>query len=235
MFVNTLKKARSNFFGEVNCAFFLNFFFFKTSCCSYIHLSAGQKPHTENYSWNYRDCLSLTLPGFPSFLSGRERWVCTRWWVARQPPNSSLPQRPHAEDPKQNQSMSSVRNGQPTLFRMEEQMSLKLIFGHKKLKFGFKISVSKIWNRGRTCSFYFFPDMFSPVRKHFPFYPMDCSQSLNVKSSSLYRTTNTTMLVKHNKKEKKKKAEPTTWAMATVLEAGVHTGSDPDTNPWRVR
>lgn len=37
-----LEKASSNFFWEVNCAFF-----FKTSCCIYIHLSAGQKPHTD--------------------------------------------------------------------------------------------------------------------------------------------------------------------------------------------
>lgn len=39
-----LEKASSNFFWEVNCAFF---FFFKTSCCIYIHLSAGYKPHTD--------------------------------------------------------------------------------------------------------------------------------------------------------------------------------------------
>ena len=37
-----LEKASSNSFGEVNCAFF-----FKTSCCIYIHRSAGQKPHVD--------------------------------------------------------------------------------------------------------------------------------------------------------------------------------------------
>lgn len=107
-------------------------FFFKTSCCIYIRLSAGQKPHTENYPWSYRDCLSPTLPGFPSFLSARERWVCTSWWVARQPPDSSLAHRPRRPGAQSGTCpWASVRNRQPTLSRMEEQMSLKLIFGHR--------------------------------------------------------------------------------------------------------
>lgn len=84
---------------------------------------------------------------------------------------------------------------------MEEQMSLKLILD-TEIKIWFKISVSKIWNRGRKCSF-IFPDMFSR-EKTLSVLSHGLLPVPNVKSSSLYRTTNTTMLVQQNKKEKKK-------------------------------
>lgn len=93
----------------------------------------------------------------------------------------------------------------PPLFRMEEQMSLKLILD-TEIKIWFKISVSKIWNRGRKCSF-IFPDMFSR-EKTLSILSHGLLPVPNVKSSSLYRTTNTTMLVQQNKKEKKKQNPP---------------------------
>ena len=75
--------------------------------------------------------------------------------------------------------MSSARNRQPNLFHMEEQMSLEPILD-TEIKIWFKISVSKVWNRGRKCSLFFLTCF--PVRKHVPFYPMDCSQSLMLKA-----------------------------------------------------
>lgn len=53
-------------------------------------------------------------------------------------PHSSLPKRQRAEAHKQNHSMSSVRNRQPNLFRMEEQMSSELILDTEMKKFGLK-------------------------------------------------------------------------------------------------
>lgn len=81
------------------------------------------------------------------------------------------------------------------------------------------------------------------MRKHFPFHPMDCSQSLIVKSSSLYRTTNVTTLVKQNKK-KNTKTPHTVLVMAVVLEgdvscdppaAGARAGSDLETSANQVK
>lgn len=131
--------------------------------------------------------------------------------------------------------MSSARNRQPNLFHMEEQMSLELILD-TEIKIWFKISVSKIWNRGRKCSLFFLTCF--PMRKHFPFYPMDCSQSLIVNSSSLYRTTNITMLVKQNKKKRKPKKHRASDGCCTgrrsqlwpAPTAGAHTVSELETS-----
>lgn len=115
--------------------------------------------------------------------------------------------------------MSSVRNRQPNLFRMEEQMSLKLILD-TEIKIWFKISVSKIWNRGRKCSLFFLTCFL--VRKHFPFLSHGLLPVPNVKSSSLYRTTNTTTLVKQKN---------TVLVMAVVLEVGVSRDPRPLQEP----
>lgn len=134
--------------------------------------------------------------------------------------------------------MSSARNRQPNLFHMEEQMSLELILD-TEIKIWFKISVSKIWNRGRKCSLFFLTCF--PTRKHFPFYPMDCSQSLIVKSSSLYRTTNITTLVKQNKKKNKKHRASDGCCTGRRSQlwpapaAGAHPGSEPETSMYWVK
>lgn len=136
-----LEKASSNFFWEVNCAFFF-FFFLKTSCCIYIHLSARQKPHTGLFLKLQR--LSFTDFAWFSFLSFCEgKMSFYKLGGCQATPNSSLTKRQRAEDHKQNHSMSSVRNRQPNLFHMEEQMSFKLILD-TEIKIWFKISVSKI-------------------------------------------------------------------------------------------
>lgn len=133
-----LEKARSNFLGEVNCAFF----FFKTSCCIYIHLSAGQKPHTELLLKLQR--LSFTDFAWFFFVSFCEGKMSLYKLVGCQAtPNSSLTERSRAEGHEQTHPGSSDRSRRPPLFRMEEQMSLKLILD-TEIKIWFKISVSKI-------------------------------------------------------------------------------------------
>lgn len=107
--------------------------------------------------------------------------------------------------------MSSVRNRQPNLFRMEEQMSLKLILD-TEIKIWFKISVSKIWNRGRKCSLFFLTCF--PMRKHFPFYPMDWSQSLMLKAVLFIEL----LMQLHWLNKSRKNA---VQVMATVLEVGI--------------
>lgn len=102
------------------------------------------KPHIALLLKLYR--LSFTDFALFSFISLRERWLFTSWT-----PNSSLTKRQHAEFHKQNHSVRWVRNRQPNLFHMKEQMPLKLILD-TKIKIWFKISVSKIWKRMRKCS-----------------------------------------------------------------------------------
>lgn len=65
--------------------------------------------------------------------------------------------------------------------------------------------------------FFIFPDMFSR-EKTLSILSHGLLPVPNVKSSSLYRTTDATMLVKQKKRKKRKNTMP---VMATVLEAGV--------------
>lgn len=137
--------------------------------------------------------------------------------------------------------MSSVRNRQPNLFHMEEQMSLKLILD-TEIKIWFKISVSKIWNRGRKCSLFFLTCF--PVRKHFPFYPMDCSQSLMLNAVLFIELLiQLCWLNKQTKKPQKNKKHRASdgycigsrsqlWPMPA---AGAHTGSELEISMYQVK
>lgn len=125
------KRQGATFFGGGSklCIFF---FFLRTSCCIYIRLSAGQnatygKLLLKLQRLSFTDFCLAFLPFF--FCEGK--MSLHKLVGCQATPNSSLTQRPRAEDHKQNQSVSSVRNRQPALVRMEEQMSLKLIFGHR--------------------------------------------------------------------------------------------------------
>lgn len=196
--------------GSKLCIFFLNKLLHLHPSKCWTKATYRITPETTEIVFHW-----LCLVFLRFFLWGKDEFVQVGGLLGN--PKLSLTKRPRAEDHKQNHFMSSVRNRQSTLFRMEEQMSLKLILD-TEIKIWFKISVSKIWNRGRKCSF-IFPDMFSR-EKTLSVLSHGLLPVPNVKSSSLYRTTNTTMLVKQNKKEKKK-AKPTMLVMATVLEAGV--------------
>lgn len=69
--------------------------------------------------------------------------------------------------------------------------------------------------------FFIFPDMFSR-EKTLSFLSHGLLPVPNVKSSSLYRTTNITMVVKQtNKKNPRKRKKNTVLVMAIVLEGGV--------------
>lgn len=68
--------------------------------------------------------------------------------------------------------------------------------------------------------FFIFPDMFSR-EKTLSFLSHGLLPVPNVKSSSLYRTTNTTMLVKQTNKKNPKKTKNTVLVMAIVLGVGV--------------
>lgn len=132
--------------------------------------------------------------------------------------------------------MSSVRNRQPNLFHMEEQMSLKLILD-TEIKIWFKISVSKIWNRGRKCSLFFLTCF--PVRKHFPFYPMDCSQSLMLKAV-LFIELLIQLRWLNKQKEKTHRASDGycigSWSQLWPMPAaGAHAGSELETRICQVK
>lgn len=69
--------------------------------------------------------------------------------------------------------------------------------------------------------FFIFPDMFSR-EKTLSFLSHGLLPVPNVKSSSLYRTTKITMVVKQtNKKNPRKRKKNTVLVMAIVLEGGV--------------
>lgn len=131
-----LEKASSNFFWEVNCASFLNklLHLYPSKCLT--KATYRFTPETMKIVFHWLDFVFLHF-----FLRGKAEFLQVSKLLGN--PKLLTHSKAHAGYPKQSLPMSSVRNRQPDLFRMEEQMSLKLILD-TEIKIWFKISVSKI-------------------------------------------------------------------------------------------